>query len=83
MALHQPMYTQQNQVLEFRSRLHAASEEPVAKTLLLLLELELDKLRGKALTISESELKKLQGKAEAYQQVYKWFTEAMEKIDNA
>jgi len=82
-ALPQPTYTQRGQVQEYRSRLHAASGEPAVQTLLLLLEIHLEKLRSKALTVDKEELHKLQGEAAGYMQVYKWVMEKLDpKVDN-
>ena len=44
----------------------------MVQTLLLLLEIHLDKLKEKVMKCSKEELEKLQGQAEAYREVVRW-----------
>lgn len=83
MALPQPMFTQRDQVLEYRLRLQQASGEPAVQTVLQLLNLHIDQIKEKLLKVPANELEKWQGTAQGYMEVRKWILEPLNgSIDN-
>jgi len=67
--LHQPTFTQQNQVQEYRLQLHRDSATPAVQTLLRLARMELEEVKLKLLRAPESEVRRLQGEASVWMSI--------------